>query len=53
VGTQIVGLVMLRYIIRLEPLASADPEDLARALAPTLQRYFTGELGNDRPPPVA
>lgn len=40
-ASQMVGLVMLRYIIRLEPLASADPDDLVQALGPTLQRYMT------------
>jgi AcrR family transcriptional regulator len=45
VGTQLVGLVLLRYIIKLEPLASADPETLVAAVAPTVQRYLTGDLG--------
>lgn len=44
VGTQLVGLGLLRYIIRVEPLASADPETVVAAIAPTLQRYLTGEL---------
>lgn len=44
VGTQLVGLGLLRYIIRVEPLASADPETVVAAVAPTLQRYLTGEL---------
>jgi len=43
-GSQIVGLAMVRYVIRLEPAASADPDTLAAAIGPTLQRYITGEL---------
>ena len=43
-GTQLVGLGMLRYIIRVEPLASAEPETVVAVIAPTLQRYLTGEL---------
>jgi AcrR family transcriptional regulator len=39
---QIFGIVMGRYVLRLEPLASADPEDLVELLAPTVQRYLTG-----------
>ena len=44
VGSQLVGLAMVRYVIRIEPLASADPETVVAAVAPTLQRYLTGEL---------
>ena len=44
VGSQVVGLIMLRYIIRVEPLASAPADRVAAAVGPTLQRYLTGEL---------
>jgi AcrR family transcriptional regulator len=44
VGTQMVGIVMMRYILRLEPIASADPEHLVEAVAPTIQRYLAGDL---------
>jgi AcrR family transcriptional regulator len=43
-SSQIVGLVMARYVIGIEPLASADAETVTAAIAPTLQRYFVGEL---------
>lgn len=43
-GSQIVGLVMARYVVGVEPLASTDPERLIRALAPVLQHYLTGDL---------
>jgi AcrR family transcriptional regulator len=46
VGSQLVGLSMARYIVAVEPLASADPEVVARAIGPTLQRYLVGELGS-------
>ena len=39
---QIFGIVMGRYVLKLEPLASADPEELVELLAPTIQRYLTG-----------
>jgi len=45
VGSQIVGLVMARYVVAVEPLASCPPEVVVAALAPTLQRYLTGPLG--------
>ncbi|MDQ0801799.1 TetR family transcriptional regulator [Arthrobacter sp. SLBN-112] len=44
VATQIVGLMMVRYVVRLEPLASAPPEDVVRLVAPTVQRYLTGPI---------
>ncbi|MEO3778977.1 TetR family transcriptional regulator [Micromonospora sp. B11E3] len=44
VATQMIGLAMMRYVIRLEPVASAPPETLVAALAPTVQRYIFGEL---------
>lgn len=43
VGSQLAGLAMARYVLRVEPLASADHDTLAAWIAPTLQRYLTGE----------
>jgi AcrR family transcriptional regulator len=40
-ASQLIGLAMLRYVVRVEPLASASHSDLAAWLGPTLQRYFT------------
>ena len=44
VASQLVGLAMARYIIRIEPLASAPSHTVVAAIAPTLQRYLTGEM---------
>ena len=44
VGSQIIGLAMMRYIIGIEPLASADADTVIAAYGPTIQRYLTGEL---------
>jgi AcrR family transcriptional regulator len=44
VGSQLIGLAMARYIIRVEPLASAPAVELAAAVGPTLQRYLTGDV---------
>jgi AcrR family transcriptional regulator len=41
VASQLVGLAMLRYVIRLEPIASARTDDIVAWLGPTLQRYLT------------
>lgn len=45
VATQIAGLAMMRYVIYLEPVASASPDTLAATIGPTVQRYLTGPLG--------
>jgi AcrR family transcriptional regulator len=44
VATQMIGLGMMRHVIRLEPVASADPELLVAMVGPTVQRYLTGPL---------
>ncbi|SDC46885.1 transcriptional regulator, TetR family [Geodermatophilus telluris] len=44
VASQLIGVVMIRYVLRVEPLASAPPEQLVAAVAPTVQRYLTGEV---------
>ncbi|MEU4401115.1 TetR family transcriptional regulator [Micromonospora orduensis] len=44
VATQMIGLAMMRHVVRLEPVASADPETLVAAVGPTVQRYLTGSL---------
>jgi AcrR family transcriptional regulator len=45
VGTHVVGLVMVRLVVAVEPLASAPAGEVAAALAPALQHYLTGALG--------
>jgi AcrR family transcriptional regulator len=47
VGSQIVGLVMARYVVQIEPLASMAPTAVGAAVAPTLQRYLLGPLSPD------
>lgn len=39
--SQVVGLIMARYVLAVEPLASAPVAELVPLLAPTLQRYLT------------
>ncbi|MFG1946047.1 TetR family transcriptional regulator [Nonomuraea sp. NPDC048826] len=38
---QMFGVLMARYVLRLEPMASAGREELVELLAPTIQRYLT------------
>jgi AcrR family transcriptional regulator len=40
IGTQLIGLALYRYILRLEPLASMPAADVVAAVAPSVQRYL-------------
>ena len=42
-ASQLIGLAMVRYLIGVEPLASADEEEIVRLVAPTIQRYLDGD----------
>ncbi len=44
VASQLVGVVMARYILELEPFKSLPAEQIAQTIAPNLQRYLTGDL---------
>ncbi|ORW85282.1 TetR family transcriptional regulator [Mycobacterium sp. IEC1808] len=44
VASQLVGVVMARYILELEPFKSLPADVIARTVAPNLQRYLTGDL---------
>ncbi len=44
VASQLVGIVMARYILELEPFRSLPIEQIAETVAPNLQRYLTGDL---------
>ncbi|GCD35864.1 TetR family transcriptional regulator [Streptomyces chrestomyceticus JCM 4735] len=41
-AAQLVGTALLRYVIKLEPLASADPEQIVARVAPVVQQHLTG-----------
>jgi AcrR family transcriptional regulator len=44
VASQVIGLILLRYVLEVEPLASMPGEQVVATYAPTLQRYLTGPL---------
>jgi AcrR family transcriptional regulator len=44
VASQLVGVVMARYILELEPFKTLPVEQIVETIAPNLQRYLTGEL---------
>jgi AcrR family transcriptional regulator len=43
-ASQLIGVGVVRYVARFEPLGSADVETVVAAVAPNLQRYLTGDL---------
>jgi AcrR family transcriptional regulator len=49
VASQVVGVVMLRYVVRVEPLASLSEDEVVSLVAPTLQRYLTTGLSAGLP----
>lgn len=44
ISSQIMGLAMMRYIWKIEPLASMSDDELVTAIAPNLQHYIEGEI---------
>ena len=44
VGMQLIGLVVMRYVVALPPLAGLSADGVVAALAPAVQRYLTGDL---------
>lgn len=49
VASQLSGLILTRYLIKLEPIASAPHAAVVQALGPTIQRYLTGAVGAELP----
>lgn len=44
VASQMVGLILTRYVLEVEPLATLPAADLVTIYGPTIQRYLTGPL---------
>jgi AcrR family transcriptional regulator len=44
IASQMIGLAMIRYVLKLEPLASADHKTVVAALAPNIRRYLRDPL---------
>lgn len=43
-GSQLIGLALTRYVLRIEPIAVLGHEELVRCVGPSIQRYLTGDL---------
>jgi AcrR family transcriptional regulator len=44
VASQLMGLAFIRYILRVPPISTTTPEEIARWAGPTLDRYMTGPI---------
>ncbi len=44
VASQLIGVVMARYILELEPFRSLPVHQIVETIGPNLQRYLTGDL---------
>jgi hypothetical protein len=44
VASQVLGLIVTRYLLEVEPLASMPSEEVVAMVAPTLQRYLQHPL---------
>jgi AcrR family transcriptional regulator len=42
-ASQMIGIALLRYVLKVEPLASAPDEEIVALVGPALQRYLTAE----------
>jgi AcrR family transcriptional regulator len=44
IGAQLSGLLLMRYLFKVNALAAVDATVLISAVAPTIERYLTGDL---------
>jgi AcrR family transcriptional regulator len=44
VASQVIGLILARYVVRIEPIASMSVDALVGVYGPTIQRYLTAPL---------
>jgi AcrR family transcriptional regulator len=44
ISSQIMGLAMMRYVWRIEPIVSMTDDEIVAAVAPNLQHYIQGDL---------
>jgi Tetracyclin repressor-like, C-terminal domain len=38
--SHLLGIAVMRYVVRIEPIASATDEELVTLVGPVIQRYF-------------
>ena len=45
IGSPLMGLAFVRYVWKIEPIATMTEDDIVTAIAPTIQRYLSGNIG--------
>lgn len=45
IASQLMGFAFMRFIWKIEPLATLADDDVVSAIAPTIQRYLDGDVG--------
>jgi Tetracyclin repressor-like, C-terminal domain len=51
-AAQLIGMAVLRYALRVEPIASASPDELVAWLTPALGRYLEHDASRVSDPPL-
>ncbi|TDH50057.1 TetR/AcrR family transcriptional regulator [Mycobacterium eburneum] len=46
ISSQMMGFALMRYVWKIEPLASMSEDDVVAAIGPNLQRYLEGDLAD-------
>jgi Tetracyclin repressor-like, C-terminal domain len=47
------GLALMRYVWKIEPIATMSDDDLVAAIGPTVQHYMDGDIGAATGPAVS
>ena len=50
ISSQIIGLALMRYVWKIEPIASMTEDEVIDAVAPNLQRYIEGDISTTSTP---
>jgi hypothetical protein len=53
IASQLMGLALMRYVWKIEPIATMSDDDLVAAIGPTVQRYMDGDIGAATGPAVS
>ena len=46
IASQLIGLALMRYVWKIEPVASMSDDEVLAAMAPNVQRYVDGDIVN-------
>lgn len=44
IASQLIGLIVTRYLVALEPMVALSSEEVVALIGPTVQRYLTDDL---------